>query len=119
MWPTTDEVKRRCGVTSSDLEDEIQSALNAAIEVIEADCLVDAGDPLADPVVPPIYSFDTEDPPDRIAQAALLLAVATYKGPDAPYGVAGIFDTAAVYVAREHPTYAQLLRGYRRDFGIA
>lgn len=118
-WPSVADIKRRLSITATGaIDTDISSAIAAAREVIEADCRESIGDPLADPVVLPVYSFDTEDPPARIREAAILLTVSTYKAPDAPFGVAGIFDTAAVYVAREHPTYAQLLRGYRRDFGI-
>jgi hypothetical protein len=109
-WPSTDDVKRRLGITRDDegLESDIESALGAAIEVVTADCTDSAGD----------LSFDEDLLPFRLREAALLLTTAIYKAPDAPFGVAGIFDTAAIYVAKEHPAYGNLMRGYRRDFGI-
>ena len=108
-WPTAADVMRRLGINTTDVgtTEDVQGALNAAIAIVEADCKY-KGVPTYDPTVIP----------DRLAQAAILLAAATYKAPDAPFGVAGIFDTAAVYVAREHPTYEHLVKGFRGDFGI-
>ncbi len=114
QWPTAADVKRRLGINapSADIDSDVESALRAAIEMVEADCSTDNGDGSRTPL------YDPEVIPDRLAQAAVLLTASTYKAPDAPYGVAGIFDVAAIYVAREHPTYANLLKGYRGDFGI-
>lgn len=109
-WPAEDDVKRRLGITRDDdsTNADVSSALAAAIEIVTADCSDDG-----------VPSFDAEDVPARLREAALLLTVAVYKAPDAPFGVAGIFDTAALYVAREHPAYGNLVRGFRRDFGIS
>jgi hypothetical protein len=41
------------------------------------------------------------------------------KAPDAPYGIAGVFDQAAVKIAADHPTYQRLLAGQRAKFPIA
>lgn len=118
-WPTADDVKRRVSITRTDdgVTADVQLALDAAIETVEADAAgwlagswpaADATDPLT-----------PRDPDARLAQAAIVLAVSCYKAPDAPYGVAGVFDTAAIAVRGEHPTYVELLRGHRSDFGIA
>jgi hypothetical protein len=41
------------------------------------------------------------------------------KAPDAPFGVAAIFDTGGIYVARQNPNYLRLLKGSRQRFGVA
>ena len=116
-WPTADDVKRRVGIKSSspEIDADVQSALDAAIEVVRADCTYEPAG--AEPVL--TFTDTDELRPARIREAALLLAVSSYKAPDAPHGVAGIFDTAAIYVAREHPQYAIWLRGFRGQTGIA
>jgi hypothetical protein len=117
-WPDVDAVKRRLGITRNDAElnADVQLATAAAIEAVQADCAAWlAGTfPSADADDPPT----PRDPDARLASAALLLAVSTYKAPDAPYGVAGVFDTAAIAVRDQHPQYGELLRGHRHDFGI-
>jgi hypothetical protein len=47
------------------------------------------------------------------------LAVMVSKAPDAPYGIAAVFDTGGLAVAAQHPTYNRLLTGHRRSFGIS
>ena len=54
-----------------------------------------------------------EEPTASQAEAALLLAVMIYKGPDAPHGIAAVFDTGGITVAAQHPTYLRLLVGQR------
>jgi hypothetical protein len=117
-WPDVDQVKRRLGITRSDAgsDQDVQLALDAAIETVEQDASSWlAGtfpvDQATDPVTP-------RTPSARLASAALLLAVSTYKAPDAPFGVAGVFDTAAIAVRDQLPQYVELLRGYRSDFGV-
>lgn len=109
-WPDLDALKLQLGVTSSVKDDLLTQALDAAIEQVTVDVLgqraIDEGETLADPGA-------------SLRQAALLLAVMTAKAPDAPYGVATVFDTGALYVARQHPTYQRLLVGQRQSFGIA
>lgn len=109
-WPTLEEVKLQLGVTASQKDDLIERGLNAAILQVKVDCIgsraIEDGE-------------DITSPSDAQAQAALLLAVMTVKAPDAPYGVATVFDTGAFYVARQHPTYQRLLVGQRSSFGIA
>jgi hypothetical protein len=105
-WPTVDQLKRALGVTSDDAgrNADLQLALDAAIEQVELDIgtvgLVDA-------------------PSSSCAQAALVLAVMVMKAPDAPYGIAGVFDQSAVKVAADHPTYQRLIAGQRAVFPIA
>lgn len=118
-WPTVEDVKRRIGITRSDagVTADAQRALDAAILTVQEDCdgwLAGSfpADQAEDPLVP-------RDPDAKLESAAILLAVATYKAPDAPHGVAGVFDVTAISVAREHPSYGEILRGRRSDFGIS
>jgi hypothetical protein len=106
-WPTVAQVKRRLGITNSDagVTADVTLALNAAIEQVKLD--VAGEDPETDPT-----------PTDSLSAAALLLAVACYKAPDAPHGVAAVFDMGGIYVARQNPHYERLLVGSRQTFGI-
>jgi hypothetical protein len=118
VWPDVDQVKRRLGITRTDAgsDVDVQLALDAAIETVEqdaADWL--AGTFPADQASDPVAS---RTPDARLASAALLLAVSTYKAPDAPFGVAGVFDTAAIAVRDQLPQYIELMRGHRSDFGV-
>jgi hypothetical protein len=55
-----------------------------------------------------------------LAELKLQLGVtSSVKAPDAPYGVATVFDTGGFYVARQHPNYQLLLVGQRSSFGVA
>lgn len=115
-WPDVEAVKRRLGITRDDIDDDVQLALDAAIETVQEDVAAwlageFPADQAADPLVP-------RDPDARLASAAILLAVGCYKAPDAPFGVAGVFDVTAIRVSREHPSYDGLLRGKRSDFGV-
>ena len=109
-WPDEDAVKRRLGITSAstDLEADVTLALDAAIEQVKLDTGADWD---ADSGIPEISA--------SLAEAALLLAVACYKAPDAPHGIAAIFDTGAIMVASQDPRYWRLLTGSRERFGIA
>lgn len=109
-WPTLAELKLQLGVTSSVKDDLLERALGAAIEQVKVDCLGSRA--IAD-------GEDITDPSLSQEQAAMLLAVMATKAPDAPYGVASVFDTGALYVARQHPGYQRLLVGQRSSFGIA
>jgi hypothetical protein len=83
----------------------VQDAIDAAIEIIEAD----TG-----------QVFGSGDAPSaKLSQAALLLAVSGFKAPDAPFGVAAIFDVGGLYVARSNPNSVRLIKGERVRFGIA
>ena len=118
-WPTIEDVKRRVGITRSDadVDSDVTRALGAAILTVEEDCAawLDGSFPAADAVDP----LEPREPDAKLESAALLLAVSTYKAPDAPHGVAGVFDVSAIRVAREHPNYQELIRGRRSDFGIS
>ena len=82
----------------------------AAIDQVKIDC---AGTPEA---------FDDAseglEVTDSLSQAALLLAVMVTKAPDAPYGIAAVFDTGGLKVAANHPTYLRLLTGSHHAFGV-
>jgi hypothetical protein len=100
-WPTLTLLKQALGVDRDDKDTLLQQALDAAIEQVQED----VGVPVDDPTV-------------SLAQAALLLAVTVMKAPDAPFGVASIFDSGGIYVARHNPNYTRLLKGQRVRFGI-
>jgi hypothetical protein len=102
-WPSLEELKAELGVTVSSSDPVLQRALDAAIEQVEADC---GGIPIADPSA-------------SQASASLVLAVMVAKAPAAPYGVAAVFDTGALRVAANHPTYLRLLVGQRTAFAIS
>jgi hypothetical protein len=101
-WPDLLALKRALGVTSTDRDTDLQLALDAAIEQTQ----LDAG-------------IATPTPSASLAQASLVLAVMVMKAPDAPYGIAGVFDVSAVKVAADHPTYQRLMAGQRARFPIA
>jgi len=105
-WPTLEELKAELGVTSSSSDAVLQRSLDAAIEQVISDCygkaLVAANEPSASQ-----------------SQAALVLAVMVAKAPAAPYGVAAVFDTGALRVSAQHPTYLRLLVGNRQAWPIA
>lgn len=109
-WPDAAAVKRRLNITtaSTETEEDVQLALDAAIEQV----LIDVGrDPDED---------SGEVVPNASLQAAaLLLAVSCFKAPDAPHGIAAIFDTGGLYVARDNPHYQRLLVGQRETFGVS
>lgn len=132
-WPTVAEVKTILGVTTDARDSVITAAVGAAIEHV----LIDIG--YRDVVVvylSNVFSASVvhpDDDPDEsgdesgtglyvpsysISQAALILSVAAVKAPDAPYGIAAVFDTGGLRVAAEHPTYQQMLLGERVSFGI-
>lgn len=109
-WPTLDQVKQQLGVDNSAADDVLQNGLDAAIEQVQID------------VAGTVENFDVEyynGPTASLSQAALILAVMACKAPDAPYGVAAVFDTGGLRVAAEHPTYLRMLVGQRRTFPLA
>lgn len=89
-------------MTDAARDTDLQLALDAAIEQTQLDVGATSATPSA-----------------SLAQAALVLAVMAMKAPDAPYGIAGVFDVTAVKVAADHPTYQRLLAGQRQKFPIA
>lgn len=129
-WPTVAEVKSALGVTTDSKDTLIAAAVGAAIEQVAVDigyvdiAVTEEGSPAGtftltadlDPdelpgatVIVPTYS---------LSQAALILATMAIKAPDAPYGIAAVFDLGAVRVAAQHPTYLRMLTGSRHSFGL-
>lgn len=102
-WPTLEELKAELGVTTSSSDSTIQTSLDAAIEQVTSDC---GGVPITAPSA-------------SQSQAALVLAVMVAKAPAAPYGVAAVFDSGALRVSANHPTYLRLLVGQRTAWPIA
>lgn len=135
-WPTVEEVKQSLGVTTDSKDALISSALGAAIEQVAVDLgyrdivVSEDSDSGSDAFVLTAGIYDpeltTENQPDpleieptySLSQAALILAVMAVKAPDAPYGIAAVFDLGALRVAANHPTYTRMLTGHRHRFGI-
>jgi len=103
-WPDVARLKRALGLTSDEANQEadLQAALDAATEQVQLDT-----------------GTATPTPSASLSQAALVLAVMVMKAPDAPYGIAGVFDQSAVKIAADHPTYQRLIAGQRSRFPIA
>jgi hypothetical protein len=101
-WPTEADVLAQLGITADPAPAAVSVALRAAIDGVQFDT-----------------GLITDTPPAGLWSAALLAAVIAVKAPDAPFGVAAVFDVGALYVARQHPSYIGLLRGYRLSFGVA
>lgn len=108
-WPTVEVLKRRLGIRSDDsgVDLDASNALDAAIEQVIADTGWDVD-----------LDSGTVEVTASLYEAALLLAVSTYKAPEAPHGVAAIFDMGGIYVARQNPHYQRLLVGQRSRFAI-
>ena len=123
-WPTVDQLKLQLGVTTAERDDLISLGLAAAIQQVCVDLgYTDVAVALGDPPSA-IGTFEDEDadtivPAHSVSHAALILAVMAVKAPDAPFGVAAVFDTGGLRVAAQHPTYLRMLVGQRRSFGIA
>ena len=129
-WPTVSVVKAALGVTTASKDAVIADAVGAAIEQVAVDCgyhTITVATPADVPALTASIELDADDlpvvlpitPTYSMAQAALILAVMSVKAPDAPYGVAAVFDLGGLRVAAEHPTYQRMLRGHRLAFGIA
>lgn len=128
-WPDLAMLKQALGTDRSDKDAVLQQALGAAIECVVTDCggdpvTVTFGSPPDDSPTVELADPSATDPveitvTDSLAAAALLLAVSVTKAPDAPFGVASIFDSGGIYVARHNPNYTRLLKGNRQRFGIA
>ncbi len=101
-WPTLGDLKLQLGVTDTAKDALLATALAAAIEKVQKD-----------------IGATVTVPSSSLAAAALLLAVTVSKAPDAPYGVAAVFDTGGLTVAAQHPTYQRLLVGQRQRFALA
>ena len=126
-WPDLATVKQVLGADRSDKDNLIEAALASAIEGVVADC---GGSPVevefgsdGEPMVT-LTDPSAEDPIEitvtaKVARAALHRAVTVYKGPDAPFGVAGPFDSGGIYVSRYDPIYQWLLKGNRQKFSVS
>ena len=129
-WPTLAELKATLGVTRAEADATLTRALAAAIEQVGVD-IGYSGVAVTDAATTPVLTgyLETDDdglpvtvtvtPNNSLAAAALLLAVTVSKAPDAPFGVAAIFDMGGLYVARQNPNYLRLLKGRRLRFGLA
>ena len=109
-WPELAQLKQALNVNTTARDTLLQSALAAAIEQVQTDT---AGSSEA-------FEDASEglEITESLSQAALVLAVMVTKAPDAPYGVAAVFDTGGLRVAAQHPTYERLLTGSRHSFGV-
>lgn len=134
-WPTVAEVKQVLGVNTDARDAVITAAVGAAIEQVAVDIgylqvAVDETDGVFTlEAVTPAAAIEADDegeeaepaevsPSYSVSQAALILSVQVVKAPDAPYGVAAVFDTGGLQVAAEHPTYLQMLLGERLSLGF-
>lgn len=128
-WPTVAEVKTVLGLSSDARDSVVTSALGAAIEhvahdlgYVEVEVSEYQGGFILEAALPPEDDEDADvvevTPSYSISQAALILVTGVIKAPDAPYGVAAVFDTGGLRVAAEHPTYQQMLLGERQAFGV-
>lgn len=122
-WPTVADVKSALNVTTDSRDDLIAAALGAAIEQVGIDVgYTDVS--VADAAGTPILTGTFDEvaaavtPNYSLSNAALILAVMTVKAPDAPFGVAAVFDMGGMKVASEHPTYLRLLAGSRKSFAV-
>ena len=98
-WPELDELKQVLDVTSTDWDGDYDGTrltrlLSAAIEKVKAD----VGD----------WDEYVDVPDDNLAQAALRMAELIALKPE-----------LAAQVGTNDPTYARLLFGHRRTFGVA
>lgn len=133
-WPTVAEVKQSLGIDTDTRDAVISAALGAAIEQVAVDVgyhdievSEDSDPPGTFSLTGHLYTADEDDsepeltviPTYSLSQAALILAVMAVKAPDAPYGVAAVFDLGGLQVAKDHPTYTRLLTGHRQRFGVA
>src|SRR5688500_3749050 len=126
-WPTVAAVQSALGTTEH--EDAITAATAAAIEQVAHDVgyrIVSVDEESGDPGTFVLTAARTEDdtpeeiePSWSLRQAALILAVMSTKAPDAPFGVAAVFDTGGLRVAAQHPTYLRMLVGQRLSYGLA
>lgn len=108
-WPNLEALYRRLAINAptSGIDLDAGNALDAAIEQVILDTGWDADE-----------DSGTVEVTASLYEAALLLAVSTYKAPEAPFGVAAIFDMGGIYVARQNPNYQRLLVGQRVRFPI-
>ena len=109
-WPTPEELAAQLGLNYDTLPVEKQQAVSDANQAAIDQVQLDVGAPSEEPPLTPTAS---------LKRAALLLGVNVMSSPNAPFGIAQIFDVGALYVARENPNYTRLLHGHRLSFGVA
>jgi hypothetical protein len=98
-WPDAEEVKQVLDVTSDDWDTTLDRIRSAAIDKVKRD--VGKWDELVD------------EPDDALAQAALRMAELISERPG------GVPTSGPVWAGlASDPTYATLLSGHRRSFGI-
>ena len=125
-WPTVAAVKRSLQVDTDTRDEDIAAALAAAIEQVgwslgyqDVEVIEESGGGFVLlGTLDPDVDVDEVVPNASVSQAALIATVMVVKAPDAPFGVAAVFDTGGLRVAAEHPTYQRLLVGNRQSFGI-
>lgn len=126
-WPTVAALKRALGVDTDTRDADLAAALAAAIEQVGWDLgylQVQITEESGDDAFTLTGTADADETVTEIvpnystAQAALILAVMAMKAPDAPFGIAAVFDTGGIRVAAEHPTYLRMLVGNRVSFGV-
>jgi hypothetical protein len=127
-WPDLALLKQALGIalTQESKDDLLEQSLGSSIEGVVLDCGGSAVDVTFNAGVPTVDLADpsAEEPVEiivttKLSRAALHRAVTVYKGPDAPFGVAGIFDSGGIYVSRNDPIYQWLIKGNRVRFGVA
>jgi len=126
-WPDLDTLKQVLGVDRFDKDNLLEAALASAIEGVVADCggspveveFGSGGEPMVTLTDPSAETALEITVTSKLARAALHRAVTVYKGPDAPFGVAGIFDSGGIYVSRYDPIYQWLLKGNRQKFSVS
>ena len=111
-WPTPEELAAQLGLTYDQLPADRQQAVADANQAAIEQVIFDVAAPEADPPEPLVPTLS-------LKRAALLLGVNVMAAPNAPFGIAQIFDIGALYVARENPNYTRLLHGHRQAFGVA
>jgi hypothetical protein len=108
-WPDLDMLKQQLGVDNTAADGMLQLSLDSAIEQVQQDVSGTSTD----------FATDFEDgPTSSLSMAALILAVGAAKAPDAPHGIAAVFDMGALKVAADHPTYRRLLAGHYHHFSL-
>ena len=125
-WPTVAAVKVSLGVDADTRDELIAAALAASIEQVGYDLGYSEVEVIeeSDEGFTLMGTLDTDVdaveivPNNSISQAALILSVMAVKAPDAPFGIAAVFDTGGLRVAAQHPTYQRMLVGNRQSFGI-
>jgi len=126
-WPDLALLKQALSIDRDDKDALLEQSLAAAIEGVVGDL---GGSPVTvsfgsggEPTVELLHPSDEDAVEltvnDRMARAALHRAVTVYKGPDAPFGVASIFDTGGIYVSRRDPIYQSLLKGSKVRFAVS